>query len=476
MHKFLKDESGQFAIMFAIASTALLTMVGVAVDISSIQSTKQNYQDLSDAAVLAAAVSGKEDPDELQLIASETVLGISGDPSIKVDLSVTLENSIQVVVSKPQKLWLMSSLGGDVDISAAAEAPPKSDVKMNVALVLDVTASMDGDKLEDLQEAAKNLVEAFEADEEPVLKSESGDDAGFKFNLDFKLGLDDDLEVHAVSAKYDPNDVKFSVVPFARYVRIPMELETEPWLFVEAPNDSCWDRFDLEASQAAGTCTETGTESSPWVCSSPVYEEVCETMQWWGCVASRSHPWNKRPQTGPLSIPGFAGGGSCMSEMLPLTGDKDEVKNTIDNLFTGDETYIPSGLIWGWRTLTPEAPLEEANTIDYAERKSTMIVMTDGENSRSYGGEKDNGFEGVFHWESDLSESNDLTAEICEDIKADGIEIYTIAFEVTDADTQTMLQTCASDASKYFDAADSEQLFAAFDTIGNELADVRLIK
>ncbi len=473
--------------MFAIASTALLTMVGVAVDISSIQSTKQYYQDLSDAAVLAAAVSGKDDRNELEDIAKQTVMGITNDAEMDVVLTITPDNAIQVVVSKPQKLWLMSALGSKVDISATAEAPPKTAVKMNVALVLDVTASMEGTKLDDLRAAATGLVEAFEEDEITSSKSFGGDgddtDDGGEFGVLDDAGADIPefdggfmMQAVAAGTAYDPDDVKFSVVPFARYVRIPMELESEPWMFVEEPNDSCWNSLDLEASQAAGSCTNTGSESSPWVCTSPVYEEVCETVQWWGCVTSRVHPWNKRPQVGPLSIPGFAGGGSCMSELLPLTGDKDAVKNSIDNLYTGDETYIPSGLIWGWRTLTPDAPLEEANTIDYAERKSAMILMTDGENSRSYGGDKDNGFEGVFHWESNLSDSNDLTAEICEDIKADGIEIYSIAFEVTDAATQTMLRTCATDGSKYFDAADSDQLFAAFETIGDDLAAVRLSK
>jgi len=163
--RFLKDQSGQFAILFSLAATMLVAGVGVAIDVSSIQSEKQKYQDLSDAAVLAAAVSGKQTQAELQLIAENTVHSVPGNEDFNVDLRILPENAIQVVVSKPHELWLLSAFTADFEISATSEAPPRGDVKMNVALVLDITESMDGAKLDSLKTAANNLVDQFRDDD-----------------------------------------------------------------------------------------------------------------------------------------------------------------------------------------------------------------------------------------------------------------------------------------------------------------------
>jgi len=456
LKEFKSDQRGNFAMMFGLCTTVLVGGLAVAIDISSISSKKQKYQDLSDSAVLAAAISGKQTQAELQLIAEKTVFTNYGSEDINVNLTILPDNTIRVVVSKEMDDLFMPHSEASKMISALSEAPPKGNSKMNIALVLDVTDSMEGAKLESLKNAADNFIDIFEDD---------GDDDD---------GDDDDGDDGDGGGEGSLESIRMSVVPFARYVKLPTSMEGKPWLHVEAPNENCWNKLDLEASEAAGTCTLKTTEGGGWNCTAPVYYEHCQIIEWNGCVTSRHFPWNKRAQYGPHKIPGFAGGGGCGSKLLPLTGDIDDVSESIDDLYTYGQTYIPSGLIWGWRSLTPEYPLDQANTPDQAERKNVMILMTDGENSRSYGGEKENGFPGVFHWESDLNDANSLTAELCEEIKQDDIEIYTIAFEVDDAATESMLTACATDPGKYFDASNTEQLYSAFDTIGLELAAVRL--
>jgi len=131
--------------------------------------------------------------------------------------------------------------------------------------------------------------------------------------------------------------------------------------------------------------------------------------------------------------------------------------------------------MWGWRTLTPDAPLTEANTADKNERKSALLLMTDGNNTRSHGGENDT-FNGIFHWNSDQADADATTSEICTKVKEDNIVIYTVAFEVDDAATLTLLQSCATDSGKFFNAGDAIALEDAFGAIGHELAEVRLSK
>ena len=94
--------------------------------------------------------------------------------------------------------------------------------------------------------------------------------------------------------------------------------------------------------------------------------------------------------------------------------------------------------------------------------------MTDGLNSKSptYPG----------HDGSDQALANSRTQDLCSNIKSSGIVVYTVAFEVADAATKTMLEGCASDPSKYFDAGDSKLLAEAFQDIGKSLAQLHVSK
>ena len=446
INAYLKDQSGQFAIMFSLVATLLVFGLGISIDLSSIHSQKRKNQSLADAAVLAAVISGEKTKPDLEAIAKATVASMAGSPDeYQTRLRIIGGNTVHVEVTKTYKLAILPRSNRGFDVKAVAEAPPKGKGKLNIALVLDTTDSMDGAKLESLKDAATDLVDVFD---------ETGDDDG--------------------GSAFADGAVMMSVVPFGRYVKLPMSMESETWLDVEAPNENCWDKLDLTASEAIGTCTENTGEGPDYICTNPVYYEHCEIIEWDGCVASRVDPWHTRAQLGPVNISGFAGGGGCGRELQVLTDDLEQVEDAIDNLYVYDETYLPSGMMWGWRTLTPDAPLVEANTDDQNERNNVMIIMTDGENTRSYGDEKDNGFAGVFHWEKDIDDANDLTSNMCEDIKADDITIYTIAFEVSDMDTQALLQNCASSPGKYYDASSAALLASAFNSIGQELAAVRL--
>jgi hypothetical protein len=67
------------------------------------------------------------------------------------------------------------------------------------------------------------------------------------------------------------------------------------------------------------------------------------------------------------------------------------------------------------------------------------------------------------------------TAELCEIIKNAGIVVHAIAFEVTDAGTKSMLQTCAT-GGNYYDASDSARLAQAFDAIAGKINQIALSK
>ena len=205
-----------------------------------------------------------------------------------------------------------------------------------------------------------------------------------------------------------------------------------------------------------------------WNYGAPV--EVCGTYtsEWRGCVGSRPYPLNIQDGTYSTPVPGLLDTW-CGPEIVPLTHDQTALNAAISGMTAWGDTYIPSGLVWGWRMLSPGAPFDETQHGKIPQTvKRYVVLMTDGMNTRSPN-YPDN-------WGGDTALANTLTAELCANIKADGINIFTIAFEVTDNTIKNILRKCASNPSQFFDAGNAGHLAAAFKKIGASLASLRLTR
>ena len=62
----------------------------------------------------------------------------------------------------------------------------------------------------------------------------------------------------------------------------------------------------------------------------------------------------------------------------------------------------------------------------------------------------------------------------CDNIKAAGIQVYTIQVNTGGDPTSTLLQNCASDSSKFFLLTSAGQMTATFNTIGTNLTKLRV--
>ncbi len=97
-----------------------------------------------------------------------------------------------------------------------------------------------------------------------------------------------------------------------------------------------------------------------------------------------------------------------------------------------------------------------------------MIVMTDGTNTKSP--------DYPWHWNTDATLSNQLTAEACTSIKAAGVTIYTVVFGVDDPAGAQLMKDCATSAGNFYSAATGADLSAAFASIGQSLVAIHLTK
>ena len=153
------------------------------------------------------------------------------------------------------------------------------------------------------------------------------------------------------------------------------------------------------------------------------------------------------------------------------------------------------GLAWGWRVLSPTVPFTEGRAYTAEGNKKIIILMSDGENTyypnskviKSWYG--DWGYVFKNHLGSTSTTASVLTGKMnlrtkqaCANAKAspNNVVIYTVGFDINagsvsdPAAALDVLQTCASDLTKYFNASDSAALSAAFTAIGASITELRI--
>jgi Flp pilus assembly protein TadG len=184
------------AIMFAVGSACLIAAVAVAVDVSYLLSRKSNLQDATDAAILAAAISGETEKAELDAIArkafDENYNFREGEELETFSLTILPENELDLNTRTNKDAILAGFFGkGTLAVNANSATYLMSAKPLDVALVLDRTGSMAGDKMAGLISAASDYMTALEG---------SG------------------------------RDIRVSVVPFSDYVNIGTDNSITAWI------------------------------------------------------------------------------------------------------------------------------------------------------------------------------------------------------------------------------------------------------
>jgi len=424
--------------MFAVTTFALVGGLALAIDGTNAYFAKQRLQDTTDVIALMAARGGLESQADLTQAAQDYFdLHYPGERGSRIVINNITRNGDEVTINASNNLdTFFTGIFGfsDMDVSAESSAV-YSNRNLDIALVLDTTFSMDGGKMTSLKSAANNLVDTF-----------------------------DDFE---------NENLRVSVMPFAQYVNVGTSRRNAVWLNVPADEVRTRTRRDVISRTNCRNVPRTGTRDgvsvsrTQRVCDvvrGPEYT-VQQTVTWEGCVGSRLAPWHERAEYASNKIPGLLDA-KCGTEILPLTKNLNKVKQTINALTADGDTYIPAGLSWGWRALHNEEPLTEAASMPIASTDKVMVLMTDGANFRSKNG--------LRHDIESRADSDQVTKRLCENIKRDDIQVFTIAYEVTDVPTKNMLRNCATTSVNFFDASNASQLNAAFQTIGDSLNELRI--
>jgi hypothetical protein len=92
--------------------------------------------------------------------------------------------------------------------------------------------------------------------------------------------------------------------------------------------------------------------------------------------------------------------------------------------------------------------------------RKIAVLMTDGQYNKQYYGPG----------------STSQARTMCGNMKAQGIEVYTIGFQVSGTAQATLRDYCATDSSHHYDATSGDELRQAFRDIALRLAQLRLSK
>ena len=487
LKKFLKNTSGNFSVMMGASALVLIGGIGLSVDYMAATDYAQQLQAAADGAALAAVLSDEVDESEIRRHSDELFQSLRNQGLTVNSEYVFTDTAITVKAQTTYTPQIMSIFGfGKQNLSVSATVPLNGGGGLDIALVLDVTDSMEeNDKIGQMQIAVN----------------------GFLNNFQTSTGSNPSLS----------SAVRVSVVPFSQYVNVGIHNANAPWI----DNSQEGTYFAAVTKDTIESTCSTGFYNNPCtrLVDGVTVDRMCRSCDgnhvttttgsttieplktWDGCVGSRAGTLNIQSDFNGTPFPAVYDDGSssgtpyrdtdyaCPRDaVLPLTGNIAAAQTLVGDLDTTGTTYMPSGLAWGWRTLDDDVPLGQP--VAGNARKKVLILMTDGFNTVSQRGpdpivDNDGRYHHGEHDTGDdagnavvTAEANTVTANLCTNIEDDDIQIFTIAYEFPDGgDANTaraLLRNCAAEDS-FFDAADANQLNAAFDAIAKSLKDIRLI-
>ena len=453
--QFHSNTTGNMAMIFAISMVPVAMAVGAAMDYSRLSKQQNKVQVAIDAATLAGGkeLNRKSNAELKEYVREYIKANLSADDyeeikrlKFKIDRK---EGSLQVTAKAKMPTAVMAIGGIDKLKYEIVSAINSGNGGIELAMVLDNTNSMNANgKLTALKGAAEDFVTT-------MMQSNSVDDKA-----------------------------KIAIVPFAQYVNVGLANRNAPWL--DVPDDSsgeeiCSERRDVISK--SGCSTKTGyNDRVPYQyesCTSYTYGDPYEscytpTSQWKGCVGSRKEPLNLQDNGYGVKVPGVMNV-SCPSALATLSTDESALIGQIKAMIGTGETYIPTGLVWGWRVLSKKAPFNQG--VSQSKAKSdkitkAILLMTDGENSKSARLPSS-----PMHNGSNVNQANSWTTTVCNNIKNEGIVIYTITFGAgISADTKSLIDNCSSGPGFAFDADNAGELNTAFTDIAEKLNALYLTK
>jgi Flp pilus assembly protein TadG len=446
--RFASAKEGNIAVLFAIAAVPVLSFVGAAIDYTRANSARSSMQaaldstalmlskDLSDGTITTSQITQRAEDyfralytntDAKSVAVNATYTAAAGNGS------TILINGSGLVNTDFMKIAGFPNLNFNASSTSAW-----GNVRMRVAMALDVTGSMASDgKMPAMQTAAKSLIDQLSA----IAKN--------------------------------PGDIYISIVPFAEDVHLGTSYVNQTWI-----DWSVWD--SSAATNSFGTCSSPSytTRSS---CKSANKTWTPDRSKWTGCVTDRTQDYDTKNTTpSAANAPTMVvveeyidgsdkycklGNDPYLPPIMPLSYDWAALKTMIGTMQPTGYTNQGIGLAWGWLTLGAGAPFNAPAKDPNYTYKDAIILLSDGLNTRN-------------RWcTSNCAPQMDARQKIlCDNAKAANITIYTVQVNTGGDPESAVLKNCASGVDKFFHIKSANQTLSVFNSIGASLAKLRVVK
>lgn len=514
-----RDDSGAAAVFFAVSLIVLAPLTLGMMDVYVVSNQRTQLQDALDAATLFAARSTATTSPAVDAIGDKALTSNLTLPSgvTLVASNFTLTGNTVTGYAEVTPVAIAPGLWPHANVSAQATVMRSLD-KLEIALVLDNTGSMaNNGKLTTLKSAGANLIDKLAA-----AAARSTDSTPLRVSLvPFSMTVrvqgstpttNYDTSTHSgigfPTTWIDPQGVA-SVNAAASGGYDTFDVQTDRFTMLKQMNKQPWDgcvesrRQPYDVQETAPTTGTPATMFTPYfwpdepddsTAGRNNYQKDAGGTGWKAKEQKSSKYTTALTRTGAF-MTGYNYGpnsGCSMQQIIRLTTDTGSIKTAINNMVAVGDTNIPMGLVWGWHTLSPNAPFADGSAYSTQHLKKIVILMTDGENTMTNPGSSNaNGsyYSGVgYIWQNimqGLTSSSGSSARqtamdarlalLCTNMKAQNIVIYTVRVEVA-AGASTVLKDCASGADKFYDVQDVSQLSAAFDSIAGSIDNLRISK
>jgi len=489
LRQFNCRTDGQISIIVALALIPILLMAGLAVDLQRTTTYKSKVQYALDAAVIAGSKAKQEGASNEEIEAlvetylNAVLLASDGQTthcdSAVVDVPQNSED-VNASISCDYPTTLSMAVGRDKMEFSVSSTSTYGIGNLDVAFVFDVSGSMGGSKMSDLQDAAEAAVDTLIPDsynsENGVTRIAMTSYANMVDAGDYFTAVTGKPQNRTYTQDYTVTETEWVQTTCSRWNR--RGTRCRRWNYEEVTtevdyqatytiNDTCVHERDgahafNDAPPGPATSFSYNTPDTVDGDGNEVPGSLVTNSDD-SYLSERQPEWddNNNEWDGPSR--------TCSDHPpLPLTDNKTTLKNYIQDLNAGGMTAGHQGTMWGWYLISPhwgdiwvDQAGEDARPFDYDEPDTSkaLIMMTDGS------------FNQVFHGEQGSSSQQAIAT--CNTAKANGVVIYTVAFQAP-ADAAATLEACASGPEYSHEPDNASELEDAYKEIATSISDLRI--